>query len=70
MGLAKSQSPEKNKPVGYDLADFSYETDGSINVAFTDYDMASPINIYKVSCFFFLLSLDSITNSEHLNFNN
>ena len=34
--------------VSFDLADFSFETDGSINVAFTNYDIASPIYIYKV----------------------
>jgi hypothetical protein len=34
--------------VCYDLADFSFETDGSINVAFTNYDLQTPIYIYKV----------------------
>ena len=47
LNLVKNQS-EEDKPAGFDLGDFSFETDGSINVAFTDFDISSPINIYKV----------------------
>ena len=35
--------------VCFDLGDFSFETDGSINVVFTNYDINSPVFIYKVS---------------------
>jgi hypothetical protein len=35
--------------VYFDLGDFSFESDGSINVILTNYDLNSPIFIYKVS---------------------
>jgi hypothetical protein len=47
LNLVKNQSDDE-KSFCYDLADFSFETDGSINVAFTDFEISSPINIYKV----------------------
>jgi len=34
--------------VSFDLADFSFETDGSINVIFTNFDIATPVYLYKV----------------------
>lgn len=38
----------------YELGDFSYESDGSINVAYTNTDIVSPICIYKVNHFYHL----------------
>jgi hypothetical protein len=35
--------------ISFDLADFSFETDGSINVIFTNFDIATPVYLYKVS---------------------
>lgn len=34
--------------ISFDLADFSFETDGSINVIFTNFDIATPVYLYKV----------------------
>lgn len=62
LNLVKNQS-EEDKPAGFDLGDFSFETDGSINVAFTDFDISSPINIYKV------INSNKFTKNKH-NLNN
>ena len=41
------EAPNKDQ-IFFELADFSYESDGSINVAYTNTDPRSPIYIYKV----------------------
>jgi hypothetical protein len=48
MNLIQKQANDESLSTSYDLADFSFEADGSINVAFTNYDVSSSINIYKV----------------------
>lgn len=40
---------QENEIISYDLADFVYESDGSLTVAFTNSDVESPIYLYKVS---------------------
>ena len=46
--MSEVDSDLNEQQVSFDLADFSFETDGSVNVAFTNYDLASPVYIYKV----------------------
>ena len=38
----------EQEKISFDLADFSFETDGSINVIFTNFDIATPVYLYKV----------------------
>lgn len=47
MRLFESGSPGAESK-SFDLVDFSFEADGSIMAAFTNYDLATPIYIYKV----------------------
>ena len=47
--MLETESDLIENTVCYDMGDFSFETDGSINIIFTNYDLNSPIYIYKVS---------------------
>jgi len=46
----KSQeSKSESETVTFDLFDFSFESDGSLNVMFANEDPSAPIYIYKVN---------------------
>lgn len=79
-----NQDDENQDQVKFDLGDFSIESDGSINVIFTNFDLTSPILIFKVNLKFsndytsiegtseLLATInvynDSMTNKTHLMF--
>ena len=42
------ESNEEGELVTFDFFDFSFESDGSLNVIFTNKDPCTPIYIYKV----------------------
>lgn len=38
----------RREALKFDLGDFSFEPDGSINIVLTNYDLATPIYLFKV----------------------
>lgn len=38
----------RREALKFDLGDFSFEPDGSINILLTNYDLATPIYMFKV----------------------
>jgi hypothetical protein len=77
MNLSKQQSLANNEMENnngdfddeenfcFDLGDFSFEADGSINVVFTNFDINSPVFIYKVNLKF-STDMSSIDGSTEL----
>ena len=42
------ESDQDNEIITFDLGDFAFESDGSITVVFSNFDIASPIYMYRV----------------------
>lgn len=59
---------QAKEEVFFELGDFAYESDGSVLVAYTNKDMASSVQIYKVCAVFIHLTISDykmvwVTNS-------